>query len=277
MSDTGYKLEIWERIRGRAESRIRRLVKAIQGRVLTDKSLVEFRDFRPVPWQFFDVLAKRADEWVRQVYGICLAEWSAVNERETQDFRRAVWAFKIDPFINQHLPDLLLRAAGFKTLERQLAIRGELKGYMPERHPILTPIVLRCWKVNENVRSHWKQQLVGQTTPDVDGAADLGKWAEGLLPEAKRFVRMVGAQPEDLREQFPALFGEVIGRLYGKKRQKFFEDARCRSMNVPELLALFAEVKNISGSRLQDLRKKWRRTVGITRERRSGKPSQKHS
>lgn len=119
----------------------------------------------------------------------------------------------------------------------------------------------------------------GPGAKSEDGATMLGKWAEQLLPEAKQFARVLrsGERPEDLREHFQRLFNDVLDKLYPAKREKFFEEAQRRMIAVPELVELLGQVKQISGSYLQDCRKSFRRVTGTARERPPRKHPNKHS
>jgi hypothetical protein len=63
----------------------------------------------------------------------------------------------------------MLQAAGFKTIERQLAKRGdrELKAYMPERYASLTATTSGCREVKEKVRAQWMEKLIGRKPSGV--------------------------------------------------------------------------------------------------------------
>lgn len=118
------------------------------------------------------------------------------------------------------------------------------------------------------VQERQARSAANEDTSEVDGPVALGRWADQRLPEAQSFVRLLrgGTPLEELQKQFPALFSEVFNTLYDLKREAFFEAARCRKISVPDLLALLAEVKEISGSYLSDCRKKFRNATGKTRK-----------
>ena len=87
----------------------------------------------------------------------------------------------------------------------------------------------------------------GGNAHELDAQTLLGQWAAKMLPEAKRFVALLrsGSKAEDLRGQFPQLFAEVLDPLYQQKRLRFFEEARCQRIKIPELEELMAEVKGL--------------------------------
>src|SRR5439155_15932934 len=98
---------------------------------------------------------------------------------------------------------------------------------------------------------------------------ELGQWAEERLREVQVFAGFLraGRSPEELREQFPRLFSEVIDRWQEPKRKTRFEAAQGRSVTVPDLLEWIADVKEMSGATMNTYRKEYRRMAGIQRRR----------
>jgi hypothetical protein len=107
------------------------------------------------------------------------------------------------------------------------------------------------------------------SAPNV--SAELGRWAEKYLPLLKDFAHHLraGDPPKDLRFRFTSLFTEVIDPLSPVRQKSFFEKAGGRRLSVPDLLEVLADVKHISGARLADHRKEYRRITGTARPRRS--------
>jgi hypothetical protein len=162
---TAKSLAIWEEIRDQVARRIAALVQKISRNLPKDKTLARFRTTRPIPRQFYEILEERANAWVSEVHKLCLEAQNCPNDSETDDVRQAMFDFVIDPLIDEQLADLLLRAAGFEALERQLAKRGdrELRAYMPERYASLKATASGCREVKEKVRSRWMQELSGRS------------------------------------------------------------------------------------------------------------------
>jgi hypothetical protein len=94
-----------------------------------------------------------------------------------------------------------------------------------------------------------------------DPNIELGEWAEERLQEAKKFANLVwsGSSPETLRGHFPKLFEEVIDRLTDGMRKNLFDEVRGRRVTVPTLMDYIADVKSLSGSRLNDYLKLFRK------------------
>jgi predicted Rdx family selenoprotein len=185
--NTTKNVAIWEQIRDKVEPSIAAWVDQITKSIHADKSLGRFRTTRPIPRQFYEILDGRANAWVSEVHKLCLDAQNCPNDAETDDFIRAVFDFVIEPFIDEQLPDLLLRAAGFRDMERQLTKRGEveLKAYLPERCASLTVTASVCQQVQEKVRSRWMQALRGRKTSSV--AVDTAPVAESERTQEFKF------------------------------------------------------------------------------------------
>jgi len=180
---TAENLAIWEEIRDKAESKIAALVERTRASIPNDKSLAQFRTASRVARQFYEILEVRANEWVSEVYKICRDARNNPNDSQTQNFKQAVFDFVIEPFIDEQMVDLMLQAAGFKNMERQLIKRGEreLRAYMPERYASLTVTASGCRQIEEKLRTRWTQKLSGRN-PSIEDA----KTAPALTPESDR-------------------------------------------------------------------------------------------
>jgi len=146
------------------------------------------------------ILEVRANEWVSEVYKICRDARNNPNDSQTQNFKQAVFDFVIEPFIDEQMVDLMLQAAGFKNMERQLAKRGdrELRAYMPERYASLNVTASGCRHVKEKVRSRWMQELSGRKASseaaDTPPAAESERTLEFMLSIDGRSIHWNGEQ-----------------------------------------------------------------------------------
>jgi len=150
-------ITIWEEIRDRIKPRVDELVRDIAQNIPGDESLIRFQN---APRELEEILEHRADEWIVRVYGKCRDARHELKKRETQNFRRAVWTFEIQPFIDERLSDLLLRGAGLEETEVQIVKAGKLEAIMwSQRWERLTPKVSVCERVKERLRLRWMQKL----------------------------------------------------------------------------------------------------------------------
>jgi hypothetical protein len=96
-----------------------------------------------------------------------------------------------------------------------------------------------------------------------NGTLEMGRWADELLPEIKRFSRglWAGDKLETLRPEFEPLFTEVFDKLSEKRRERIFEDATGRKLTNVDLAEILAEVKQIKGPTLLDHRKDYRASL----------------
>jgi hypothetical protein len=208
--ETTRRLAIWERIRDKVDSAIGLLVERIRVHVAEDKSLAKFRSTIPRPRQFYEVLEERANSWISEVHRICQDARGEPNEPESTDFMHAIFDFVVEPFIDEQLHDLLLRAAGFKDIERQLAKRGEreLMAYIPER-PSLIATAGGCREVKEKIRSHWRQELCALETSiaptDTSPPEESQRPQEFRLSSDGRSFNWNGEQIVVTPHQFPVL------------------------------------------------------------------------
>jgi len=183
-----YDLATWERIRDKTGPRIRKLVKKIARNISGDKSIARFQN---LPRQFYVILEHRANEWLSEVYKICCEARNATKETETPDFKRAVWAFEIEPFIDEELPELLLLAAGFA-----MDTRGFIQPITPHRDPMVGPWVTGCDQVREKVRAQWMQKLVAE--PGESEGQDTTRPAQ-KIPKAASVQKRKRNRPIDPR------------------------------------------------------------------------------
>ena len=121
------------------------------------------------------------------------------------------------------------------------------------------------------------RQLIIGPIPASPDQEDLGKWAEELLPELQRVARRLrtGAARDDLKPEFSKVFQQVINPLYAALKQRFFEDAVCRRMTTPDLMAYMAEAKSVRAATLMDHRKRYRKKTGRARQRQTTTQVQK--
>ena len=103
------------------------------------------------------MLEQRAEEWIQELYGICRKARNDPTDESTE-FMRVAWAFEIEPFINEQLPNLLLVAAGFNDIRRKL-LRHD-----PVHNPSLRKRASICDQVRETIRSRWNQKLSTEDT-----------------------------------------------------------------------------------------------------------------
>lgn len=95
---------------------------------------------------------------------------------------------------------------------------------------------------------------------------ELGHWADNMLQEGRVVNNLIraGNRPESLRPRFPKFFSEVVDKLYEEKRDSFFEKTQRRKLTTLDLLDIIGDVKELSGRRLKDIRKQYRRDSGLT-------------
>ncbi len=97
--------------------------------------------------------------------------------------------------------------------------------------------------------------------PTGNGTLEMGKWADELLPEIKKFSRLLlaGEKPEALRPDFGRLFTEVFDQLPPNSQKLFFDKAsKIKKLNNEDLAETLADVKGKRGATLLDHRKDYR-------------------
>ena len=102
---------LWESIRYRVELDTASLVDALEEEIPNDGLLRRYQKERPIPYQLRRIMEQRADGWIQRVYGICCDAWGRPISPE---LNRMIGTFAVQPFIDRHLYDLLLRAAGIR-------------------------------------------------------------------------------------------------------------------------------------------------------------------
>jgi hypothetical protein len=154
-----FDVSIWEELRGAVKPQVDRLVAKLQDDVVRDYSLAEFRETKPIPWQFFEILNQRASDWVQTVYELNCSAQKANGKDLTPEFNRAVWAFCIEQFIlgTNDVTDIL--SASEKGLLRLLLCAV---GSPPKRRRTLRVDQKNCClEVRRRGFESWRSKLVG--------------------------------------------------------------------------------------------------------------------
>src|SRR5215831_10630786 len=104
--------------------------------------------------------------------------------------------------------------------------------------------------------------------PTADSNYYLGEWINEMVDEGRKVAGMLRANKriEDIRLEHPVFCTEVLDALPQRDRDLFCNDAR-RSLTIPLLLHHIGQVKGIGEERASDLRKKYRRAVKKTRQK----------
>lgn len=98
-----------------------------------------------------------------------------------------------------------------------------------------------------------------------------GEWASNRYEELRKLNAFAIGKiisEQTLREEFPDLrIWEVVERLYSSRRAKFIEEVSCRRLTHVDCFHWMSEYWNLSGTRLYDDYKEYRRAQGIARPR----------
>jgi hypothetical protein len=111
LNDSYEDVVLWESIRYRVERNTEALVEALEDEIPKDDLLRRYQNEKLVSYQLRRIMEHRANGWAQRAYSICCAAWGRAITRE---FDRVVWTFAIEPFIDKHFYDFLLRAVGIK-------------------------------------------------------------------------------------------------------------------------------------------------------------------
>jgi hypothetical protein len=98
-----------------------------------------------------------------------------------------------------------------------------------------------------------------------------GEWASNRYEELRKLNAFAIGKiisEQILREKFPDLrIWEVVDRLYSLRRVKFIDEVSCRRLTHVDCFNWIAEYWNLSGTRLYDNYKEYRKAQGIARSR----------
>src|SRR5439155_7296392 len=109
--DSYEDVAVWESIRHKVERETAALVDALEEEIPNDDLLRRYQREKPIPYQLSRIMEQRSDAWIQRVYGICCDAW---GRPISPGLNRMIWTFAVQPFIDKHLYDLLLRAAGIR-------------------------------------------------------------------------------------------------------------------------------------------------------------------
>ena len=130
-------------------------------------------------------MEQRADGWVQRVYGICCEAWARPVSPE---FNRAISTFAVEPFINKHLYDLLLRAVGIRlppSRDRLSKLLGSLPRLgapqvtewvsipssegpeVDERNLVTADQRMCCVEIKGKISELWPKRLVLRRSDDL--------------------------------------------------------------------------------------------------------------
>lgn len=98
-------------------------------------------------------------------------------------------------------------------------------------------------------------------TVQADGTNYLGQWADELLPEMRAVAKALHAcaEPDSLRSTYPRVFADVLDPLPVPARNRFYLEARLQKRKTIALFDVMANVKELKGTTLRDLRTEFRR------------------
>jgi len=130
---------IWEAIAGQVAPLIDTLWETTAENIPKDAVLRRFQNSHADIPRLQPVMSDRAKKWIQAVYDVCAKEWKKTGNPMPPNFDRAIWRFEINPFIDQRLEELLLRAVGsppdqrtqLRTWQRQCCVT--VKGQISER------------------------------------------------------------------------------------------------------------------------------------------------
>ena len=197
MSTNFYDISIWEEIRSIVSWKTDRLVENINKEISKDPSLAEFQGKHPVPFQLQQIMEQRANAWVQRLYDPCCDAYKSRGKTLSADFDRAVWFYRIEPFIMGEKDSQIHN----QTMGGFLNLLLCAVGSPPERRPSLTVNQKRCcFYVRTKVYETWHDKL-HHLLPRIHEAAAAMAQANAREPHA---ARIVAGLPPDNRPAPPA-------------------------------------------------------------------------
>jgi len=207
LNDSYEDVVLWESIRYRVERNTEALVEDLEDEIPKDDLLRRYQNEKPVPYQLRRIMEHRANGWAQRAYNICCAAW---GQAITREFDRAVWTFAVEPFIDKHFYDFLLRAAGirfptswdmlsrlFGNLPRLGAPQATGRFVPPagpdvdERHLITVDQRRCCEEVKGRVSRLWRAKLMLGLSedPEITEAVRVLSRARQMEVQAMRVAR----------------------------------------------------------------------------------------
>ena len=157
-----YDISIWERIRSRVKLDTDRLEEKIKIEIVKDDSLREYHGRQSIPWQLSQVMTQRAQSWIQRIYELCCEAQSAIGEPLSAEFRRAVWAYWIQPFIMDEQETGEHRKRTRLQILLLLAAGPPPAGY---RSNTVTQLNA-CLTVRNEIWKSWQAKLLGLSSND---------------------------------------------------------------------------------------------------------------
>ena len=194
-----YDVSIWEEIRTSVERKIDRLVDSIKNEISTDRSLAEFQGKQPVPWQLREIMQQRGNGWVQRVYDLCCDAYKIGGKTPSDDFDRAVWAYRIEPFIMDWKESEILSYKGSGLLQLLLCAVGS----PPEKRNLLKVSQKECClAVRLKLWETWRAKLF-HLPPRNNEAVAIGRF-NAMERRAARIVRGFPTDDPSLSPSKPA-------------------------------------------------------------------------
>jgi hypothetical protein len=151
-----FDIRIWEQIRSEVERETGTLLEKIRREISWDRSLRDYQNLYPVPWQMGEVMQQRAESWIQRLYDLCCDAYRCVGKEVSAEFDRAVWGYWIEPFVMREeqtaegyraskLFELLLCAVGSPPEKRRQLKVGQKD---------------QCFTVRNEILSSWQKKLL---------------------------------------------------------------------------------------------------------------------
>jgi hypothetical protein len=191
LSSNFYDVSVWEEIRSMVSWKTDQLVEDINKEISRDASLTEFQGKHPVPFQLRETMKQRANAWVQRLYQICCDAHKSRGKTPSVDFDRAVWFYRIQPFIMGETDSQIHN----QTMGGFLNLLLCAVGSPPERRSSLTVSQKEsCFDVRMKVYETWYDQL-HHLPPRINEAAAV--MAQANLRERRAARIAAGLPPDD--------------------------------------------------------------------------------